>query len=185
MSETLVANQRAVRLKNRLLQLASKEDDKDLKQHLRRLAHLTRLVFEGLSPGEIHHRLLYFFEEYWDGSERANALTVEDLEELTGLPKKMIGPVLEQMLLAGEILCQVRMQDYHQLGDHSEESFELNVTKRSRPRPVELHVFGPRFETIAPIANPYFNRYGRRKEISSVLKIVKVPELPQEAFTNA
>jgi hypothetical protein len=176
MPENDVPNARAVRLKCNLLRLADKEQDPSIKTHLKKLAAFTRIVFEGLTSGEVKAKLYDCFEEFFDGEE-ASPLTKNDLSDMTGLPRTLIDPMLEKMLAAGEILSEVRIPDYHQPGDHSEESFTINPAAKHRM----IRTVGPRFTPAAPRPSTWGAR-GRKREISN---IVMVPELPQEAFTNA
>lgn len=177
MFDTHAVNRRAVRLKSNLLRLAEVEKDPSIKKHLVKLASLTRLVFEGPTAGEIRAKLRECFEEYFDGEE-SRPLTKNDLADMTSLPRTLIDPVIERMLQSGEIVSEVRIPDYHQAGDHSVESFCLNLAARKRSSFVSL-TDGPTFTPPAPRRT---RNKGRRNEIS---KIVMVPELPQEAFTNA
>ncbi len=122
---------RAVKLKFSLLALAKKQTDKRLRAHLNRLATLTRREFEGLSDNEMRFLLMEQFEEYSDGST-AQSLTVYDLYQLTGIPKKEVLRIAEKMIEKGLIVETDKIPDFHQYGDHGIRAFALNMDREKQ-----------------------------------------------------
>lgn len=121
----LTSEEKAKQLHRLLLDCARDESEKEISSMYRKAAEFFRETFFGRTEAQIKAAIIEVLKDYCDGID-AHPVEINNLAELTGIDDKELIPVLQSLVLAGEIV-QGRRRRYNEAGMHYNAIYKLRI----------------------------------------------------------
>ena len=124
-STNLNKEDKARQLHRLLLDMAKDESEKEVSSLYRKTADFFRTTFFGRTEAEIKSSIIEVLKDYCDG-EKDHPVELINLVELTGINEKELIPILNKLVLTGEIE-QGRRRRHNEAGKHYNALYRLKI----------------------------------------------------------